>query len=46
MKEKCRKKRKNILYNVGMRWRIFIYLLGFAFIMICLLWLFQIIYLN
>lgn len=46
MKEKCRKKRKNILYNVGMRWRIFIYLLGFAFIMICLLWVFQIIYLN
>ena len=44
--KKARKKRKNFLYNVGMRWRIFIYLLGFALIMVLLLWLFQIVYLD
>ena len=44
--KQARKKRKNILYYVGMRWRIFIYLLCFAFIMIMLLWLLQIVYLN
>ncbi len=39
-------KRKNFLHDMGMRWRIFIYLLGFAMIMIVLLWLFQIVYLE
>ncbi len=39
-------KRKNFLHDLGMRWRIFIYLLGFAIIMVILLWLFQIVYLD
>lgn len=41
-----RQKRKNFLHDLGMRWRIFIYLLCFAIIMVILLWLFQIVYLD
>lgn len=41
-----KRKRKNFLHDLGMRWRIFIYLLGFAVIMVILLWLFQIVYLD
>lgn len=43
---KIKQKRKNFLHDLGMRWRIFIYLLGFTLIMIVLLWLFQIVYLE
>jgi signal transduction histidine kinase len=43
---KIKEKRKNFLHDLGLRWRIFIYLLGFAMIMLLLLWLFQIVYLE
>jgi len=38
--------KKNVLRGMGLRWRILIYLLGFAIIMVLLLWLFQIVYLD
>ena len=46
MEKTAARKHKNFLHDLGMRWRIFIYLLGFAIIMIILLWLFQIVYLD
>ena len=46
MEKKRPRKRKNFLHDLGMRWRIFIYLLGVAVIMVILLWLFQIVYLD
>lgn len=41
-----KKTRKNFLHDLGLRWRIFIYLLGFAIVMVVLLWFFQIVYLD
>jgi hypothetical protein len=40
------KGRINVLRRLNLRWRIFAYLLGFAIIMVVLLWLFQIVYLD
>jgi len=33
-------------HGISLRWRIFFYLLAFALTMVCLLWLFQIVYLD